>query len=165
MQSVKTTKRGARGFDGGKIVKGRKRHMLVDTLGLVLLVVVHSAGGSDPAGARLLLPQILGLFPRLTRIWADGTYRGTLIDRAFALGSFIIDVVTRDPSHKGFQVIKHRWVVELTFAWLGRYRRLSKDYEYLLESSESMIYLAMIRLMVARLAGTSTQQQFAAPKA
>lgn len=139
--------------------------MLVDTLGLVLLVVVHSAGVSDPAGARLLLPQILGLFPRLTRIWADGTYRGTLIDWAFALGSFIIDVVTRDPSHKGYQVIKRRWVVERTFAWLGRYHRLCKDYEYLLESSESMIYLAMIRLMVARLAGTSTQQQFAAPKA
>ena len=95
--------------------------MLVDTLGLVLLVVVHSAGVSDPAGARLLLPQILGLYPRLTRIWADGTYRGTLIDWAFALGSFIIDVVTRDPSHKGYQVIKRRWVVERTFAWLGRY--------------------------------------------
>ena len=74
-------------------------------------------------------------------------------------------MVTRDPSHKGYQVIKRRWVVERTFAWIGLYRRLCKDYEYLLESSESMIYLAMIRLMVARLAGTSTQQQFAAPKA
>lgn len=139
--------------------------MLVDTLGLVLLVVVHSAGVSDSAGARLLLPQILGVFPRLTRIWADGTYRGTLVEWALTLGSFIIDVVTRDPAHKGFQVIKRRWVVERTFAWLGRYRRLSKDYEYLPESSESMIYLAMIRLMVARLAGTSTPQQFAVPKA
>lgn len=129
------------------------------------MVLVHSAGVSDSAGARLLLTKITGLFPRLTRIWADGTYRGTLLDWALELGAWIIDIVTKDPDCPGFQVVPRRWVVERTFAWLGRFRRLSKDYEYLPASSEAMIYLAMIRLMVARLAKTTTPQHFAAPTA
>jgi putative transposase len=129
------------------------------------MVLVHSAGVSDSAGARLLLTRITGLFPRLTRIWADGTYRGTLLDWALELGAWIIDIVINEPDCPGFQVVPRRWGVERTFAWLGRFRRLSKDYEYLPASSEALIYLAMIRLMVARLAKTTTPQHFAAPTA
>ena len=126
-----------------------------------MMALVHAASLSDSAGARLLLEKITGLYPRLKLIWADGTYRGTLIYWALKLGAWVIEVVTKDPDCPGFQVIKRRWVVERTFAWLGRYRRLSKDYEYLPESSEAMIYLAMIRLMLARLAETTKPQHFA----
>lgn len=127
------------------------------------MVVVHAASMSDSAGARVLLSRIVGLFPRLVLIWADGTYQGTLIDWALELGEWTIEIMAKDATRPGFQVVPHRWVVERTFAWFGRYRRLSKDYEYLPESSEAMIYLAMIRLMLARLARTTRPQHFAAP--
>ncbi len=106
----------------------------MDTLGLVLAVVVHAANIQDGTGAKLVLARMQGRFPRLRKIWADGAYRGGLIDQ------------------KGFVVLPKRWIVERTFGWFGRYRRLSKDYEELPASSETMIYIAMIHLMLRRLA-------------
>jgi putative transposase len=151
-QSVKTTETpGVRGYDAGKKVNGRKRHLLVDTLGLVLMVVVHAANIQDRDGARLLLEKARGRFPRLRLIWADGGYTGKLVDWVKTLCLWVLEIVKRSDDVKGFQVLPHRWVVERTFGWLGRYRRLSKDYEGLPESSEAMIYIAMIHLMVRRL--------------
>jgi putative transposase len=155
-QSVKTTEvGGACGYDAGKKVKGRKRHLLVDTMGLVLLVVVHVASIQDRDGARLLLAQAKGLFPRLQRIWADGGYAGKLIAWVHETCGWLLEIIKRNDAVKGFKLLPRRWVVERTFGWLGRYRRLSKDYERLPESSEAMVYWAMTRLMVRRL----TQQQ------
>lgn len=152
-QSVKTTQvPGVRGFDKGKNVNGRKRHILVDTLGLLLLVVVTSAAVSDPAGARLLFARMTGACKKLRRIWVDGTYRGKLVDWVIEHCSFILQPVLRSEGMKGFVVLPRRWVVERTFAWLTQSRRLSKDYEVLPASSEAMIYLAMTRLMLRRLA-------------
>jgi len=151
-QSVKTTETpDVRGYDAGKKVNGRKRHLLVDTLGLVLMVVVHAANIQDRDGARLLLEKARGRFPRLRLIWADGGYTGKLVDWVKTLCLWVLEIVKRSDDVKGFQVLPHRWVVERTFGWLGRYRRLSKDYEGLPESSEAMIYIAMIHLMVRRL--------------
>jgi putative transposase len=152
-QSVKTTQiPGVRGYDKGKNVNGRKRHILVDTLGLLLAVVVTSAAISDPAGARLLFARLGGACKKLRRIWVDGTYRGKLVAWVIAHCSFILQPVLRSDDLKGFVVLPRRWVVERTFAWLTQCRRLSKDYEVLPTSSEAMIYLAMTRLMIRRLA-------------
>jgi putative transposase len=152
-QSVKTTEvGGACGYDAGKKIKGRKRHLLVDTMGLVLLVVVHVANIQDRDGARLLLAKAKGLFPRLLRIWADGGYAGKLIGWVQETCGWVLEIIKRSDVVKGFKVLPRRWVVERTFGWLGRYRRMSKDYERLPESSEAMVYWAMTRLMVRRLA-------------
>lgn len=152
-QSVKTTSiGGARGYDGGKQIKGRKRHVLVDTMGFVLAVVVTSANVSDPAGARLLLSGWGGCCKKLRRIWVDGTYRGTLLDWASTRIKAVLQPVLRREEHKGFVLLPKRWIVERTFAWLGESRRLSKDYELLPASSEAMIHIAMIRIMLSRLA-------------
>ena len=154
-QSVKTTQiAGVRGYDSGKQVKGRKRHLLVDTLGLLLAVVVSAASVSDATGARLLLRRLGGAGKKLRRVWVDGSYRGQLLVWVMAHLWFVLEPVLRSEAHKGFVVLPHRWIVERTFAWLSCCRRLSKDYEVLPESSEAMIYLAMIRLMVRRLART-----------
>src|SRR5436190_6718856 len=154
-QSVKTTQmRGLRGYDAGKKVNGRKRHILVDTLGLLLAVVVTSAAVSDPAGARLLLRRLGGACKKLRRIWVDGTYRGHLLEWVILHCRFRLQPVLRCDEQKGFVVLPRRWVVERTFAWLTQCRRLGKDYEVLPESSEAMIYIAMTRLMVRRLAAT-----------
>ncbi len=152
-QSVKTTDRGGvRGYDAGKRVKGRKRHLIVDTLGLLLLVVVHSAAVQDRDGAKLVLGRLGGRFPRLRLLWADGGYAGKLVDWVRERCGRLLAIVKRSDDRRGFQVLPKRWIVERTFAWLGRYRRLSKDYEYLPESAEAMIYVAMIHLMLVRLA-------------
>jgi putative transposase len=152
-QSVKTTQiPGERGYDKGKNVNGRKRHILVDTMGLLVVVVVTAASVSDPAGARLLLAQLGGAGKKLRRIWVDGTYRGTLVDWVLDHFRFVLQPVLRTDGKKGFLVLPRRWVVERTFAWLTQCRRLSKDYEVLPASSEAMIYLAMTRLMLRRLA-------------
>src|SRR6516225_6954196 len=154
-QSVKTTEvGGVCGYDAGKKVKGRKRHLLVDTMGLVLLVVVHAANIQDRDGARLLLAKAKGLFPRLQRIWADGGYAGKLIGWVQEMCGWVLEIIKRNDLVKGFKLLPRRWVVERTFGWLGRYRRLSKDYERLPESSEVMIRLAMIHIMVRRLEPT-----------
>lgn len=152
-QSVKTTQiAGIRGYDKGKNVTGRKRHILVDTLGLLLVVVVTAASVSDPSGARLLFARLGGAGKKLRRIWVDGTYRGKLVDWVVNHCWFILQPVLRSDDMKGFVVLPRRWVVERTFAWLTQCRRLSKDYEVLPSSSEAMIYLAMTRLMIRRLA-------------
>lgn len=152
-QSVKSTSvPGVRGYDAGKNVRGRKRHILVDTLGLLLAVVVTSAAVSDAAGARLLFGRLGGACKKLRRIWVDGTYRGKRLDWVVLHCWFILQPVLRSDTHKGFVVLPRRWVVERTFAWLSQCRRLSREYEVLPASSEAMIYLAMTRLMIRRLA-------------
>jgi len=129
-QSVKTTETpGVRGYDAGKKVNGRKRHLLVDTLGLVLMVIVHAANVQDRDGAKWLLEKVKGRFPRLRLIWADGGYAGQFVDWVKTVCQRVLEIVKRSDEVPGFQVLPHRWVVERTFGWLGRYRRLSKDYE------------------------------------
>jgi len=152
-QSVKTTETpGVRGYDAAKKVKGRKRHILVDTIGLLLIVVVHTADIQDRDGAKLVLEQVKDVFLRLELIWADAGYSGKLIDWVNSVCGWMLEIVRRRDDIKGFQVLPRRWVVERTFGWLGRYRRLSKDYEGLTESSQAFIYAAMIHIMVKRLA-------------
>ena len=151
--SVKTTQiAGVRGYDSGKQVQGRKRHLLVGALGRLLWLVVTAASVSDAAGARLLLRRLGGSGKKLRKIWVDGNYRGQLLVWVAAHFWFVLEPVLRSQAQKGFAVLAHRWIVERTFAWLSCCRRLSKDYEVLPQSSETMIYLAMIRLMVRRLA-------------
>lgn len=147
-QSVKTTEQGGpRGYDAGKKVNGRKRHLLVDTLGLLLAVVVHAAALQDRDGAKLVLQKVRRHLPRLQLIWADGGYAGALVLWVRQQCGWILQTVLRPVGVKGFVLLPRRWVVERTFAWLGRYRRLSKDYERLPETSETMIYIAMIHRM------------------
>ncbi len=123
----------------------------MDTLGLLLVGVVHAACVQDRDGAELVLRRLHGSFPRLVKIWADAAYRGKLIDWAHRFGSWSLEIVSRAAGQKGFHVLPKRWIVERTFAWLGRSRRLSKDYEALPQSSEAWIYLSMIHLMPKRL--------------
>ena len=152
-QSVKTSAVAAeRGFDKGKQVNGRKRHVLVDTLGVLLVVVVTAASVSEPAGARLLFKRLGGAGKKLRKIWVDGTYRGKLVAWGVEHAWFILEPVLRSDDRKGFVVLPRRWVVERTLAWLTQCRRLSKDYERLSASSEAMIYIAITRLMLRRLA-------------
>jgi len=153
-QSVKSTEcSDERGYDAGKKINGRKRHMLVDTLGLVLLVLVRPANLQDRDAARQLLTTFFGpqRRRRLKHLWADGGYTGTLVAWAWELWRCTIEIVKRTDLHT-FQVLPRRWVVERTFGWLGRYRRLNRDYERQAQTGEVMVYLAMIRLMLARLA-------------
>src|SRR3954464_9332524 len=153
-QSVKTTEQGGpRGKDAHKMVNGRKRHLVVDTLGLVMAAVVHAADIQDRDGARLVLAAIKGRFPRLRKILADAIYNGGIAEWAKQCGGWVLEVVAKPERKKGepFKVMKWRWIVERTFAWLGRSRRLSKDYERQPESSEAMIHISMIQLMLRRL--------------
>ncbi len=152
-QSVKTVEESAGicGFDAHKHVKGRKRHILVDTLGLLLSVYVTPADFHDTRGARCLLAGLAPLFPRLAKIWADAAYRGLeLADWCQTEGSWDLEVVERVPGQRGFSVQPRRWVVERTFGWLSRNRRLSKDYERKVQTSETLIQIAMLRLLIAR---------------
>ena len=151
-QSVKSTEMpGDRGFDAGKKIKGIKRHILVDTLGLIIALIVHPANIQDRDGAQLLLSKIVGLFPRLRLIWADSGYAGKLIDWVMDQLCIPLNIVKRIQQQKGFVVLRKRWIVERTFGWLNRYRRLSKNYERLTDTSETMVRVAMIKLMVRRL--------------
>jgi len=158
-QSVKTTLvKGKRGYDSGKKVNGRKRHIVVDTLGLLLTVLVTPGNVQDKPGGKLLLTQLQKQLPlpRLKLLWADGGYRGQpFVDWVKANFGWIWQVVKRNDDQKGFQVLPRRWVVERTFGWLNNYRRLNKDYEELPATSESLIYLAMSHIMLRRLAGTN----------
>jgi putative transposase len=152
-QSVKgSAGRGVRGYDSGKHVKGRKRHILVDTQGWLLSVIVTAASVSDPAGARQVFRRLGGAGKKLRRIWVDGTYRGKLLDWVKKHRRFVLQPVLRSAEQKGFVVLPRRWVVERTFAWLSACRRLSKEYEVQTGSSEAMIYIALIRVMLRRLA-------------
>jgi putative transposase len=154
-QSVKMTDRGGdKGFDGAKWIKGRKRHILVDVLGLLLAVVVTRADVQDRDGARTLLGILRHRFTRLRLIWADSAYTGFLAMWLFWLRPcrrIRLEIIKRSDQAKGFVLLPKRWVVERTFGWFGKYRRLSKDYEYLTASSEAMIYVAMIHIMVRRI--------------
>jgi putative transposase len=155
-QSVKTTEIGGiKGFDAGKKVKGRKRHILVDTLGLLIAVVVTGANVQDYHGAKPVLGSVKDRCPRLKVVWADGIYeKQWLIDWVWTECGWELTITKRSDKEKGFKVVPKRWVVERTFGWLGRYRRLSKDYEKLPETSEAMIQMAMIHIMVRRLEPT-----------
>ena len=157
-QSIKSSEGGEQiGYDAGKRVRGRKRHLLVDTLGLVLRVVVHSASVQDRAGAKLVLTGARQRFPLLGLVWVDGGYVNTvdagLVDWAARTEGIEVVAVPRNAEVKGFQVLPRRWVVERTFGWLTRCRRLTRDYERKTAHAEAMIKFAMIRLMAARLAG------------
>jgi len=143
---------GTRGFDKAKLVNGRKRHLLVDTLGLLMAIAVTAASVQDRDGARLLFSRLGGACKKLRLIWVDGGYRGQLLDWVAERYRFRLRVVLRPKEQKGFAVLPRRWVVERTFAWFNHHRRLSKDYEVQVSTSETMIYIVMIRLMVRRLA-------------
>jgi putative transposase len=154
-QSVKTVEESAHpsGYDAHKNVKGRKRHLLVDALGLPLSVYVTSADAQDRVGAQRLLAGLKPLLPRLKKIWADGAYRGEkLAGWCKEQGGWELKIVERSADTEGFAVLPHRWIVERTFGWLMRNRRLSKDYERKVQTSETYIKVAMIRLLLKRLA-------------
>ena len=155
-QSVKTTEAGGeRGYDAGKQVKGRKRHIVVDTVGNLLEVVVHAANIQDYDGAKLVLEKLGLSVSTIQKLWADGMYKKNgLVDWVRETLKITLEIVEREPDQVGFKVLPRRWVVERTFAWLGRYRRLSKDYEKCTKSSEAMLYLASIHTMLKRLAPT-----------
>jgi putative transposase len=155
-QSVKTTEVGGiKGFDAGKKVKGRKRHIVVDTLGLLIAVVVTAANVQDYHGAKPALLKAKDRSPGLKVVWVDGIYeKEWLIEWARRECGWELQVVKRTDKEKGFKVLPKRWVVERTFGWLGRYRRLSKEYERWPETSEAMIQMAMIHIMVRRLEPT-----------
>ena len=150
-QSVPTTRRGGlRGFDGKKRVNGRKRHIVVDTMGLILAVLVHSARASDGQLAPFVLRRMQRAMTRLQVVVADQGYEGTPAGLIWRVFGWLWEVVKREEDQTGFVVQKKRWIVERTFAWFESYRRLSKDFEYLPATSEAMIQLAMIRLMLHR---------------
>jgi putative transposase len=133
--------------------------LLVDTLGLVLAVVVHAANIQDRDGAKRVLERLQHKFSRLRLVWADGAYAGQLIEWVTGVRLWRkvrLEIVKRSDTVRGFVVQPRRWIVERTFGWLNRYRRLSKDYEYLTATSEAMIHVAMINLMVLRLARKET---------
>lgn len=155
-QTVKTTERGGeRGYDGGKKMSGRKRHLIVDTLGLVLAVAVTSAHVDDAAAAPLVLAQLNQHdFPRLEVIWADNKYHNHELNRWIETqtpGQWHLDIVRRPAGSQGFVLLAKRWVVERTFGWLGRDRRHSKDYERHTDSSAAMVRISAIHQMIKRL--------------
>jgi len=153
-QSVKTTESGGpRGFDAAKKVKGRKRHIVTDTAGFLLAVLVHPADIQDSHGAVPLLKSLGRAFPKLRYIFADSIYRGEKLINALAdLGKWTIEIVARAETAKAFEVLPRRWVVERTFAWLGRNRRLAKDFEVSIASAQAWITIASVQLLSRRLA-------------
>jgi putative transposase len=152
-QSIRTAEGGEeRGYDAGKKITGRKRHIAVDTLGMLLAVVVHSATCQDQCGAEWVMDVLAEKFRRLKVIFGDSAYgRSRLPDWVRQTFGWIVQTVLRPVNVKGFVVLPKRWIVERTFAWLGRYRRHSKDYEKTTSSSEAISYIAMISLMSKRL--------------
>jgi transposase len=157
-QTIKSSEGGqARGFDMGKRTTGRKRHLVVDTMGLLLVVMVTSASVNDRPGGRAVLARLAEAFRSVALVWADGGYANsldsTMLTWARAQLGLVLEIVKRSDDVKGFKVLPRRWVVERTFGWLVRNRRLARDYERLTANSEAMIKIAMIRLMTRRLAG------------
>ena len=152
-QSVKTTRRGGdqRGFDGGKRIKGRKRHIITDTNGLLLAVKVHAANTHDSKAADNVIGLMEYKYERMSKIYADGGYRGELIDYVKNRYGWDVKITLRTDKSEGFKPLPKRWVVERTFAWLENFRRLAKDYEYKGSTSETMIMMAFIMLMINRI--------------
>lgn len=155
-QSVKVPDQaGERGYDAGKKISGRKRHLAVDTLGLILAVTITSAAVQDRDAAKGLIQLLLSMYHRIQIIWADGGYLGQLVTWVKQLrpyGKLKLEIVRRRDDVQGFEVLPKRWIVERTFGWLVKSRRLVRDYEVRIEHSESMIRLCMIRIMLKRLA-------------
>src|SRR5437868_12913161 len=153
-QSVKTTESGGpRGFDAAKRVKGRKRHIVTDTQGLLLALLVHAANIQDNHGAVPLLARLRAKFPKLQHIFADRVYRGDRLRNAIAeFGRWTIEIVTRSERIGKFKPEPKRWVIERTFAWLGRNRRLAKDFEASIASAEAWFLIASVRMLSRRLA-------------
>lgn len=148
----------SRGFDGGKLVNGRKRHVAVDTLGLLLGVMVTAADVGDRAAARVLLGQVADAHHRLALVWADGGYTGSLVEYCLTTLALVLAIVKRSDDMRGFVVLPKRWIVERLFAHLMRTRRLARDYERRTTSAEVMVYWSMILLMTRRLARSRPPQ-------
>ncbi len=153
-QSVKTTESGGiSGYDAGKKVKGRKRHILTDTEGFLVAALVHAANVQDRDGAPAVFAEARYRFPWLRHIFADGGYAGEKLRNALRkMGNWTLEIIRRSDKAKGFEVLPRRWVVERTLAWLGRSRRLAKDWERTLESAIAWLFIANIRLMTRRIA-------------
>jgi putative transposase len=151
-QSVKTVSSGEeRGFDAAKQVKGRKRHLMVDTLGLLMVVIVTAASAQDSDTGQELLIDVKQKTQRLKKVYADQGYKQWLVDWIATWQTFMLEIVTKPPQQRGFQVHPKRWIVERFLAWLNNHRRLSKDYERTVTSSAGMIYLVSIQLMTRKL--------------
>lgn len=153
-QSVKTTEAGGpSGYDAGKKIKGRKRHILTDTLGNLVHAVIHAADVQDRDGAPLVLREILSRFPWLRHVFADGGYAGNKLKQALrGIGCWTIQIVKRSDAAKGFEVLPRRWVVERTIAWINRNRRLAKDFEKTIASASAWLFIASVQLFTRRLA-------------
>jgi len=154
-QSIKSAPHGGEvGYDGAKKIKGRKRHLLVDTMGLVLAVMVTPADLTERAGGVAVFARLGHLFAALQRLWVDGGYSGEGFAKDLAEHSpkTVVEVVKRNQDSSGFEVLPRRWVVERTFGWLMMHRRLARDYETTDDSAEAFIYLAMIRIQLRRIA-------------
>jgi len=153
-QSAKTTESGGpRGFDAGKKVKGRKRHILTDTLGLMIEAVVHTADIQDRDGGPLVLKHIRERYPFLSHVFADGGYAGEQFAGKLAeTRKWSIEIIKRSDTAKGFVLLPRRWVVERTLAWLNRNRRLAKDFESTIESATAWLFLASVQLLTRKLA-------------
>jgi putative transposase len=153
-QSVKTTESGGpRGYDAGKKVKGRKRHIVTDTDGHLVGLAVHGAELQDRDGAPVVLTSLRTLYPWLRHLFADGAYSGTKLEAALArIGAWTVEIIKRSDAAKGFEALPKRWVVERTFAWLGRCRRLAKDFEATITSAAAWVLIAHIRRLTRLLA-------------
>lgn len=160
-QSVKaadTVGAGSRGYDAGKKTNGRKRHIVTDTLGLLVVVLVTAASVQDRDGGRLVLGRARMAMPSIVLVWADGGYAGRLVTFARQYLRIALEIVKKPEGQRGFEVLPRRWVVERTLSWISRCRRLSKDYERLPEHAEAMVKWAMIGLMTRRLAPGSRRR-------
>lgn len=153
-QSVKTTEAGGpRGYDAGKCIKGRKRHLLTDTNGLLVTAIVHAADIQDRDGAPLVLASVRQTHPWLRHVFADGGYAGPKLEAALAqIGTWSLEIIKRSDTAKGFELLPRRWVVERTIAWINRNRRLAKDFEATIESALAWIMIASIKLLSRRIA-------------
>ena len=157
-QSIRTSNNvpeASQGIDAGKRIKGRKRHVITDTLGLLLVVMVTAASVQDTTGGRMLMDTVAASHPSVAKVWVDSGYKRSVIERGAAYG-IDVEVVPKLEGQKGFQPLPKRWAVERTFGWLSLHRRLVRDYETLPNRSRTMIHWAMIDNMSRRLAGEST---------
>lgn len=153
-QSVKTTESGGpRGYDAGKKIKGRKRHILTDTEGNLVYAIIHTADIQDRDGAPLVLAEIVRRFPWLRHVFADGGYAGDKLKQALRpIGKWTLEIIRRSDVAKGFEVLQRRWVVERTLAWLNRNRRLAKDFEQTIASATAWLFIASVQLLTRRIA-------------